>query len=407
MSGALSHIRVVDLSRVLAGPWAGQIFGDLGADVIKVEKPGRGDETREWGPPYLRDEHGRDTSEPGYFLSANRNKRSVTIDITTAQGQQLIRGLVGVSDVLIENFKVGGLAKYQLDYDSLRRINPSLVYCSITGFGQTGPYANRPGYDFMIQAMSGLMSVTGERDDAPGGGPQKVGVAVADIITGLYAANAIQSALLQRELTGRGQHIDAALLDCQLAAMANQAMNYLVSGQAPKRLGNAHPNIVPYQVFASLDGFLIIAVGNDAQFKRFCQLLGRVDIADNADYETNQQRVRNRDRLRTLLEPLVRTRSTQEWMVLLEKENIPCGPILDLEQTFADPQVVHRNMKVELDHPKGWKVPLVGSPLKLSETPVEYRLPPPLLGEHTDQVLRDLIGLDQSAIDALRSDGII
>lgn len=407
MTGALSHLRVLDMSRVLAGPWVGQMFADLGADVIKIERPGRGDDTRSWGPPYLKDADGRDTSEPGYFLSANRNKRSVTIDITRPEGQELIRGLAALSDVLIENYKVGGLIRYDLDYEALRQINPGLVYCSITGFGQSGPSAQRPGYDFMIQAMSGLMSITGEKDTLPGGGPQKVGVAVADILTGLYAGNAIQAALLHRELTGRGQYIDLALLDCQLAAMANQAMNYLVSGKPPGRLGNAHPNIVPYQVFASRDGFLIIAVGNDDQYRRFCRLLDREDLADEPDFQTNRERVRNRERLVAILEPLVRVRASREWMQLLEEQNIPCGPIYTLDQTFSDPQTVSRQMRVEMDHALAGRVPLVGSPFKLSETPVEYRMPPPLLGEHTDEVLQDVLGLDQDAIGALRSERII
>ncbi len=407
MTGALSHLRVLDMSRVLAGPWVGQMFADLGADVIKIERPGRGDDTRSWGPPYLKDADGRDTSEPGYFLSANRNKRSVTIDITRPEGQELIRGLAALSDVLIENYKVGGLIRYDLDYEALRQINPGLVYCSITGFGQSGPSAQRPGYDFMIQAMSGLMSITGEKDTLPGGGPQKVGVAVADILTGLYAGNAIQAALLHRELTGRGQYIDMALLDCQLAAMANQAMNYLVSGKPPGRLGNAHPNIVPYQVFASRDGYLIIAVGNDDQYRRFCRLLDREDLADEPDFQTNRERVRNRERLVTILEPLVRVRGSREWMQLLEEQNIPCGPIYTLDQTFSDPQTVSRQMRVEMDHALAGRVPLVGSPFKLSETPVEYRMPPPLLGEHTDEVLQDVLGLDQDAIGALRSERII
>ncbi len=395
------------MSRVLAGPWVGQMFADLGADVIKIERPGRGDDTRSWGPPYLKDAEGRDTSEPGYFLSANRNKRSVTIDITRPEGQELIRGLAALSDILIENYKVGGLIRYDLDYEALRQINPGLVYCSITGFGQSGPSAQRPGYDFMIQAMSGLMSITGERDTLPGGGPQKVGVAVADILTGLYAGNAIQAALLHRELTGRGQYIDMALLDCQLAAMANQAMNYLVSGKPPGRLGNAHPNIVPYQVFASKDGFLIIAVGNDDQYRRFCRLLDREDLADVADFQTNRERVRNREKLVGILEPLVRVKGSREWMQLLEEQNIPCGPIYTLDQTFSDPQTVSRQMRVEMDHALAGRVPLVGSPFKMSETPVEYRMPPPLLGEHTDEVLQDVLGLDQDAIGALRSERII
>lgn len=407
MSGALSHIKVLDMSRVLAGPWAGQMFADLGADVIKIERPGRGDDTRAWGPPYLKDTEGQDTSEPGYFLAANRNKRSVTIDITSSKGQELIRGIAALSDVLIENYKVGGLATYGLDYASLRKTNPGLVYCSITGFGQSGPYAGRPGYDFMIQAMSGLMSITGERDDLPGGGPQKVGVAVADILTGLYAGNAIQAALLHRDLTGQGQYIDMALFDCQLAALANQAMNYLVSGAAPGRLGNAHPNIVPYQVFASSDGFLIIAVGNNEQFRRFCRLLEREDLADDPEFSNNRERVQNRDKLVPLLEPLVKLKSTRKWIESLEAEGIPCGPIYDLEQAFADPQTADRGMRVEMDHVLAGKVPQVGSPFKMSGTPVEYRIPPPLLGEHTGEVLRDLLGLDKNAIDTLRSENII
>lgn len=407
MTGALSHLRVLDLSRVLAGPWAGQILADLGATVIKVEQPGKGDDTRAWGPPYLKDRAGHDTTESAYFLCANRGKQSVTIDITGPAGQALIRRLAAQSDILLENFKVGGLAKYGLDYESLKAINPRLIYCSITGFGQTGPYCQRPGYDFMIQGMGGLMSVTGERDDAPGGGPQKVGVALADVLTGMYASVAVLAALAYREQSGVGQYIDLALLDVQLACLANQATNYLASGKPPGRLGNAHPNIVPYQVFATLDGHIILAVGNDRQFARFCELAGRPDLATDERFATNAARVHSREVLIPIVRDLMVGRSSQAWLEVLEQAGIPSGPIDTLDKVFENPQLRHREMRVELPHPLAGTVPLVASPLRLSASPVQYRQPPPTLGQHTDEVLTELLGLQDADIQALRAEGTI
>jgi crotonobetainyl-CoA:carnitine CoA-transferase CaiB-like acyl-CoA transferase len=407
MTGALSHLRVLDLSRVLAGPWAGQILADLGATVIKVEQPGKGDDTRAWGPPYLKDRAGQDTTESAYFLCANRGKQSVTIDITGPAGQALIRRLAAQSDILLENFKVGGLAKYGLDYESLKAINPRLIYCSITGFGQTGPYCQRPGYDFMIQGMGGLMSVTGERDDAPGGGPQKVGVALADVLTGMYASVAVLAALAYREQSGVGQYIDLALLDVQLACLANQATNYLASGKPPGRLGNAHPNIVPYQVFATLDGHIILAVGNDRQFARFCELAGRPDLATDERFATNAARVHSREVLIPIVRDLMVGRSSQAWLEVLEQAGIPSGPIDTLDKVFENPQLRHREMRVELPHPLAGTVPLVASPLRLSASPVQYRQPPPTLGQHTDEVLKELLGLQDADIQALRAEGTI
>jgi len=407
MTGALSHLRVLDLSRVLAGPWAGQILADLGATVIKVEQPGKGDDTRAWGPPYLKDRAGQDTTESAYFLCANRGKQSVTIDITGPAGQALIRRLAAQSDILLENFKVGGLAKYGLDYESLKAINPRLIYCSITGFGQTGPYCQRPGYDFMIQGMGGLMSITGERDDAPGGGPQKVGVALADVLTGMYASVAVLAALAYREQSGVGQYIDLALLDVQLACLANQATNYLASGKPPGRLGNAHPNIVPYQVFATLDGHIILAVGNDRQFARFCELAGRPDLATDERFATNAARVHSREVLIPIVRDLMVGRSSQAWLEVLEQAGIPSGPIDTLDKVFENPQLRHREMRVELPHPLAGTVPLVASPLRLSASPVQYRQPPPTLGQHTDEVLKELLGLQDADIQALRAEGTI
>lgn len=407
MTGALSHLRVLDLSRVLAGPWASQILADLGAEVIKVEQPGKGDDTRAWGPPYLKDSAGRDTTESAYFLSTNRGKKSVTIDITRAAGQALIRQLAAQADILLENFKVGGLAKYGLDYESLKAINPRLIYCSITGFGQTGPYKDRPGYDFMIQGMGGLMSVTGEQDDLPGGGPQKVGVALADVLTGLYATVAVLAALAHRDQSGVGQSIDLALFDVQLACLANQASNYLISGVPPRRLGNAHPNIVPYQVFATADGYIILAVGNDRQFARFCELAGRPELATDERFATNAVRVHNRETLVPIVHDLMIQRGSQAWLDALEQAGIPCGPINALDQVFADPQIQHRGMRVELPHPLAGVVPLTASPLRLSATPVRYQGPPPTLGQHTDEVLGERLGLNAADIDALRAEGIV
>ncbi|MCU1719240.1 CaiB/BaiF CoA transferase family protein [Pseudomonas sp. 5P_3.1_Bac2] len=407
MSGALSHIRVLDLSRVLAGPWAGQILADLGAEVIKVERPGTGDDTRHWGPPYVKDAQGNDSREAAYFQSANRNKQSLTIDFTQAEGQRLIRELVQNCDVLLENFKVGGLAAYGLDYASLQAINPRLIYCSVTGFGQDGPYAKRAGYDFMIQGLGGLMSLTGKPDDEEGGGPVKVGVALTDILTGLYATVGVLAALNQREQSGIGQYVDVALLDVQVACLANQAMNYLNTGVAPKRLGNAHPNIVPYQDFPSADGNFIIAVGNDGQFRKLCEVAGLTALADDPRFSTNKARVAHRAELIPLLRQATVFKSTSEWVQLLEQAGVPCGPINDLAQVFADPHVQARGLRIDLPNSLGSSTPLVASPLKLSATPVTYRNAPPLLGEHTDQVLRQQLKLSTEQISALRAAGVI
>lgn len=392
MPSALDGLKVLDLSRVLAGPWAGQMLADLGADVVKIERPGSGDDTRAWGPPYLRDADGRDTSEAAYFLCANRNKRSLAIDLTTAEGQVRVRELVANADVLIENFKVGGLAGYGLDYASLSVLNPRLIYCSITGFGQDGPYAQRAGYDFMIQALGGMMSVTGRAEGEPGAGPVKVGVAVTDIFTGLYASNAILAAVVERERSGLGQHIDLSLLDVQVACLANQSLNYLTTGTPPKRMGNAHPNIVPYQDFPSADGDFILTVGNDSQFRRFCSVAGHPEWAEDPRFATNAQRVAHRDLLIPLIRQVTVFRTTDQWMADLEQAGVPCGPINDLAQVFADPQVLARGLMVRMAHPLSGEVDLVANPIRLSRTPVEYRLAPPLLGEHAAQILRDWLG---------------
>ncbi|AWI80755.1 CoA transferase [Parazoarcus communis] len=405
--GALSHIRVLDLSRILAGPWAGQMLADLGADVIKVERPGAGDDTRSWGPPYLKDEAGENTSVAAYYLCANRNKRSITIDITCAEGQALVKKLAAESDVVIENFKLGGLAQYGLDYASLKVVNPRLVYCSITGFGQDGPYAPRAGYDFLIQGLGGLMSLTGHPDGEEGGGPMKVGVALTDILTGLYATNAIQAALAWRERSGEGQFIDMALLDVQVACLANQAMNYLTTGQNPKRLGNAHPNIVPYQDFPTADGYMILAIGNDGQFARFCAEAGQPELAADARYASNRARVENRASLIPALKRLTIERSTADWIAALEAKAVPCGPINTLADVFADPQVQARGLKVDMPHPVAGSVALVANPMRFSATPVEYRSAPPALGEHTGQILQETLGLASAEIDSLRRAGVI
>ncbi|MBK8336960.1 MAG: CoA transferase [Sterolibacteriaceae bacterium] len=407
MAGALSHLRVLDLSRVLAGPWASQLLGDLGADVLKVERPGSGDDTRHWGPPNLRDGEGRDTGEAAYYLCANRNKRSVAIDITRPAGQALVRELAQQADVLLENYKVGGLAKYGLDYAALAAVNPRLIYCSITGFGQDGPYANRAGYDFLIQGIGGLMSVTGGRDGEPGAGPQKVGVALTDILTGLYATVAILGALAHRDRSGQGQHIDLALLDVQVACLANQAMNYLTTGVSPRRMGNAHPNIVPYQDFPTADGDMILAIGNDSQFARFCEVAGRAELAADARFSSNAQRVAWRAELIPLLRQTTVMRTTREWIVALEQAGVPCGPINDLAGVFADPQVVARGLRIELPHPLAGSVPLVANPIRYSATPVEYRNAPPLLGRDTASALRDWLGCDAARIAALVAQGAV
>ncbi len=405
--GALSHLRVLDLSRVLAGPWAGQILADLGADVIKVERPGTGDDTRAWGPPFLKDRGGDNTGEAAYYLAANRNKRSITIDFTQAEGQQLIRELAAKSDIVIENFKVGGLAAYGLDYPSLKAVNPSLIYCSITGFGQTGPYAQRAGYDFMIQGLGGLMSLTGRPEGEAGAGPVKVGVALTDILTGLYSTVAILAALAHREQSGTGQHIDMALLDVQVACLANQAMNYLTTGTPPRRLGNAHPNIVPYQDFPTADGDFILTVGNDGQFRKFAEVAGQPQWADDPRFATNKARVANRAELVPLIRQATVFRTTAQWVNDLEAVGVPCGPVNDLAQVFQDPQVVARGLAVSMAHPLAGTVPQVASPIRLSHTPVEYRHAPPLLGEHTGGVLMELLGVPESEVRRLRAAGVI
>ncbi len=384
---ALSPLRVLDLSRVLAGPWASQLLADLGAEVIKIERPGAGDDTRAWGPPYMADAHGEPTTESAYFLSANRGKQSVCIDLKDPAGQAQIRQLAASSDVLIENFKVGGAAAYGIDYPTLSELNPRLVYCSITGFGQTGPDRARPGYDFLVQAMGGLMSVTGEPDGTAGGGPQKVGVALTDIMTGLYATVGILAALSERERSGLGQSVDLALLDVTAATLANQAANYLVGGVNPVRLGNAHPNIVPYQSFVVADGHLIVAVGNDGQFRRFVKCLGYPELADDTRFATNRDRVVNRDQLVPLLQSGMLNRGKAEWLQLLGAAGVPAGPINTVAEVFAEPQVQAREMQVTVPHPLNSELQLVGNPIKLSRTPVHYHAAPPTLGQHTEAVL--------------------
>jgi crotonobetainyl-CoA:carnitine CoA-transferase CaiB-like acyl-CoA transferase len=407
VAGALAHLRVLDCSRVLAGPWAGQILADFGAEVIKVERPGTGDDTRHWGPPYLRDAAGRDTGEAAYYLCANRGKRSLTVDFATPEGCDIVRRLAAQSDVFLENHKVGDLARHGLDYESLRELNPRLIYCSITGFGQSGPYAARAGYDFAIQALGGLMSVTGERDGRPGGGPQKAGVAVADVMAGLYAAVAVLACVAQRDVSGRGQYIDLALLDVQVAALANVALNYLVSGAVPVRWGNAHANIVPYQVLPTADRPIVLAVGNDEQFRKFCAVAGAPALAADARYATNAARVLHRDALTGDLERVLATRPATAWLAALEPAGVPCAPINDLAQVFADPQVRHRGLRLEMPHPGAGAVPLVANPIRLSETPIRYEAPPPLLGQHTDEILREHLGFDAAAIAELRRRGVV
>ena len=407
MPAPLTDIRVLDLSRILAGPWCSQIFADLGAEVIKIERPGKGDDTRGWGPPFIKDRDGRETADAAYFQCANRAKKSVTVDIAKAEGQALIRELAERCDVLLENFKVGDLDRYGLGYAQIRTINPRIVYCSITGFGQDGPYRDRAGYDFMIQGMGGIMSLTGERDGIPGGGPQKVGVAIADLMTGMYSAVAVMAALWERNASGSGQHIDMALLDTQIAWLANQNLNYLVSGEVPQRLGNAHPNITPYDVFRTRDGDVIVAIGNDAQYARYCRVAGLEALIDDPRFADNPKRVANRDALRALLEPAMLNRTTAEWIRLLEPLGVPCGPINGLDQVFADPQVRHRRMQVDVPHPVAGTLPLVANPIKFSRTPITYNDPPPLLGEHTAQVLESLLGKSAAQIAALRREGVI
>lgn len=403
--GALEGIRVLDLSRVLAGPWCGQILADLGAEVIKVERPKTGDDTRLWGPPWMKNNQGEDTREAAYYQSTNRNKLSVAIDISTAEGQELVRALAADSDVVIENYKAGSLKKYGLDYDSLSAINPKLVYCSITGFGQTGPRAPEPGYDFIIQGMGGLMSVTGEKDNLPGGGPQKVGVAFADLTTGLYSTIAIQAALLNRTITGLGQHVDMALLDVQVATLANQGMNYLASGKVPGRYGNAHANIVPYQVFKAADQDFIIACGNDKQFVALSNAIGLPDLPNDPRFTTNALRIKHRSEIGELLSAHFLSDNAKHWVEAIHAVKVPVGLINNLEQAFEEPQVKARDMLVEMQHPLKDKLKVIGSPIKLSRTPVEYKKAPPMLGEHTNEILARVA--DAEKLAELRSKGII
>ena len=404
---SLGHLRVLDLTRVLAGPWCTQLLADLGAEVIKIERPGGGDDTRAWAPPYLKDSAGVETSEAAYYLSANRGKRSVKIDISTADGQSLVHRLTEHCDIVVENYMVGQLEKYKLDYASLAKINAKLIYCSITGFGQTGPHRTRAGYDFIIQGIGGFMSITGERDDRPGGGPQKAGVAVSDLMTGMYSAVAILAAVTHRERTGEGQYIDMALYDVMLAMLANMNMNYLTSGKAPGRAGNAHPNIVPYQVFVASDGHVVVAVGNDSQFVKFCEVAGAPHLVTDTRYRRNADRVRNREGLIGELEAILRARPVAFWVERLEAAGVPCGPINDIAHALADPQVAARGLRIDLAHALAGKVPMVANPIKLSATPPRHELPPPTLGEHTASVLRDFAGVDEGQLNALKSRGIV
>ena len=407
MAGPLSHIRVLDLSRVLAGPWAGQNLADLGAEVIKVERPKIGDDSRAFGPPWVKDRDGRDTGDSAYFTAANRGKKSVTVNIARPEGQAIVRDLAVRCDVLLENYKYGDLARYGLGYEDLRIANPRLIYCSVTGFGQTGPYRERPGYDFMIQGMGGMMSVTGEPDGAPGGGPQRAGVPIADIITGMYASIAVCAALAHRAQTGLGQHLDLALLDSQVALLAYQNSNYFATGVPPKRIGNLHPNIVPYQPFRASDGEVIVACGNDNLFRKFCEAAGCAALAQDPRFATNGKRVENRTEITRLIQEIFEKRSTAEWLGLLEAAGVPNGPINDVAQVFAEPQVKARGIRVELEHAAAGRLPTVASPMRFSGTPLEYRLAPPVLGQHTAETLKGLLGKSDAEIEMLRAAEII
>jgi crotonobetainyl-CoA:carnitine CoA-transferase CaiB-like acyl-CoA transferase len=390
MAGPLSHIRVLDLSRIMAGPWAGQILADLGADVVKVERPGVGDDTRGWGPPFLKDKSGRDTREAGYFLAVNRGKRSIAVDLGESEGQRIVRALAARADIVLENFKAGTLAKYGLGYDDLRAVNADLIYCSITGFGLDGPRRDQAAYDFMIQGMSGLMSVTGEADGKPGGGPQKVGLPIVDIMTGMYAAIAVLAALARRQVSGQGEHIDIGMLDVGVSFLANQAMNYLISGRPPRRAGNAHPNIQPQDVFQARDGYLVLAVGNDDQFARFCDVIERPELARDERFKTNAGRVRNNAILTPLIAEILGTRDREHWVRACARAGVPCGPINTIPEVFADEQVKHRGMLIELAHAIAGTVPQVASPMRFANAPLAHERPPPLLGEHTEEILREL-----------------
>lgn len=404
VTGPLDGVKVLDLTRILAGPYCTQMLGDLGAEVIKVERPGSGDDTRRFAPPFMVDERGLETSESAYFLSANRNKKSVVIDLTKPTGQRLVQRLIAMSDVVVENFKTGTLKKYGLSYDDVKSSNPRLVYCSITGFGQTGPYSARPGYDFLIQGMGGIMSLTGEPDRSP----QKVGVPIADLMTGMYAGVAINAAIYRARVAGVGQFIDIGMLDTHVAWLANVGMNYLSSGDLG-RIGNDHPNIVPYRPFGTADGQIIIVVGNDEQFRRFCEIARRNDLAEDPRFQTNEMRVRNRAELSEILDPIVAARPSEFWLKELGARNIGCGPINNLEQVFNDPQVIAREMVHEMKHSAngGTTARLLASPIRMSETPVTYRHAPPLLGEHTVEIMSEMLGLDDSEIEELRDLGVL
>ena len=407
MAGPLSHIKVLDLSRVLAAPWAAQNLADLGADVIKVERPLKGDDSRAYAPPFLKDESGNETRESAYFCAANRGKRSITVNLTKPEGQQLVRELAAECDVLLENYKVGDLARYGLGYEDLAKINPGLIYCSVTGFGQTGPYKDRPGYDFMAQGMGGMMSITGEPDSVPGGGPQRCGVPIIDLTTGMYATIAICAALANRAVTGKGQWIDVALLDTTVAYLANQGMNYLATGVSPERIGNAHPNIVPYQTFNTADGAIILACGNDNLFKKFCEVAGCMEFTTDPKYSTNAVRVQNRAEITALLNAVFVKRTTKEWVKLLDDAGVANGPINNLQQVFEEPQVIARGMKIELPHAVAGKVSLVASPMRFSGTPIKHEVPPPALGQHTDEILRQSLKKSDAEIAKLKADGVV
>ena len=407
MAGPLSHIRVLDLSRVLAAPWTGQNLADLGAEVFKIERPQKGDDSRAFGPPWLKDASGAETSESAYFACANRGKKSITVNLASPDGQRIVRELAAKCDVLLENYKPGDLARYGLGYDDLKKVNPRLIYCSVTGFGHTGPYRDRPGYDFMIQGMGGLMSVTGERDDLPGGGPQKAGIPIADVMTGMYATIAVCAALANRAESGIGQHLDLALFDSLVAVLANQGANYLATGVSPRRLGNAHPNIVPYQTFKTADGDVILACGNDNLFRKFCEVAKCQHLAADERFATNGKRVENRAELTALLNDIFRARTTHDWTEALEAAGVPNGPINTLEEVFREPQAVARGLKIEIPHPLAGKVALIRSPMRFSETQVEHTVPPPLLGEHTEEILRGVLGRSDAEIARLRADGAV
>jgi formyl-CoA transferase len=407
MAGPLSHIKVLDLSRVLAGPWTAQNLADLGAEVIKVERPGKGDDSRGYAPPFLKDEQGRETKEGAYFCAANRGKKSITVNLSKPEGQQLVRELAKDVDVLVENYKVGDLARYGLGYDDLAKLNHGLIYCSVTGFGQTGPYKDRPGYDFMAQGMGGLMSITGEADSVPGGGPQRVGIPIIDMTTGMYATIAICAALANRAVTGKGQWIDVALLDSCVAFLANQAMNYFATGESPTRIGNAHPNIVPYQTFATKDGAIILACGNDNLFNKFCQAAGCDHLPKDARFATNADRVKNRVEATRLLNEVFEQRTTKEWVKLLDDAGVANGPINTIKEVFEEPQVIARGMKFELPHAAAGKVTLVASPMKFSGTPLKHDMPPPVVGQHTDEILRTVLKKTDAEIAALKASGAV